>query len=209
MGLELGLEHVDKLEICKIVEGVSVNINLIPQSLLAHRLPFLQIEEHLKMNEDGIRTRKELVLLWKEEFKQPMNTFNWLKGSWFSGHFHVRADPRMFRWSWNVDEQEVVRFYEENVFVHRADFNSDFARLGRCLTGNAVGLVLGGGGARGAAHIGIIKAIQEHGIPVDIVGGTSIGSMIGGIFAENPRGDLEAKARSWFQVSETIFDIFF
>ncbi|CAD5222713.1 unnamed protein product [Bursaphelenchus xylophilus] len=156
------------------------------------------IEDHLKMSQDGIRTRKELVLLWKEEFEQPTGTYNWLKGSWFSGHCHVRANSRMFKWNWNVDEKEVIRFYEEHVFSKRLDFNSDFARLGRCLTGNAVGLVLGGGGARGAAHIGIIKSIREHGIPVDIVGGTSIGAMIGGVFADNPSKDAEQRVRGWF-----------
>ncbi|CAD5217297.1 unnamed protein product [Bursaphelenchus okinawaensis] len=158
------------------------------------------IEDHLKMNQDGIRTRKELVLLWKEEFKQPTGTFNWLKGSWFSGHCHVRASSRMFKWGWNADEKEVIRYYEEHVFNKKLDFNSDFARLGRCLTGNAVGLVLGGGGARGAAHLGIIKAIREHGIPVDIVGGTSIGAMIGGCFADNPHLDVEERVKGWFSV---------
>jgi lysophospholipid hydrolase len=38
--------------------------------------------------------------------------------------------------------------------------HSDFSRLARWLTGTSVGLVLGGGGARGAAHVGMIKAIQ-------------------------------------------------
>lgn len=46
-----------------------------------------------------------------------------------------------------------------------------------------VGLALGGGGARGCAHIGVIKALQEAGIPIDFVAGTSIGALIGGIFA--------------------------
>lgn len=40
------------------------------------------------------------------------------------------------------------------------NIHSDFSRLARWLTGTSVGLVLGGGGARGAAHIGMIKAIQ-------------------------------------------------
>lgn len=52
---------------------------------------------------------------------------------------------------------------------------SDFSRLARVLMGKAIGLVLGGGGARGAAHVGVIKAMLEAGIPIDMVGGTSIG----------------------------------
>ncbi|KAI6202346.1 hypothetical protein M3Y96_00938500 [Aphelenchoides besseyi] len=148
------------------------------------------IEDHLNMNQDGIRTTKKLILLWREDTAHPSDTFEWLKGSWFSGHYHVRAPDRMFQWNRKNDEMEVVNFYEDTIFPHNVDFNSDFSRLGRILTGNAVGLVLGGGGARGASHVGVIRAMREHGIPVDIVGGTSIGSMIGGIFAEDPHNDV-------------------
>jgi len=51
-----------------------------------------------------------------------------------------------------------------------------------------VGLALGGGGARGCAHIGVIKALQEAKIPIDYVAGTSIGAFVGGVFAV---GELE------------------
>ena len=46
-----------------------------------------------------------------------------------------------------------------------------------------VGVVLGGGGAKGASHIGVLKYIEELGIPVDYVAGTSMGSIIGGLYA--------------------------
>ena len=46
-----------------------------------------------------------------------------------------------------------------------------------------VGVALGGGGAKGAAHIGVLKYLEEIGIPVDYVAGTSIGSIIGGLYA--------------------------
>ncbi len=46
-----------------------------------------------------------------------------------------------------------------------------------------VGLVLSGGGARGAAHIGVLKYIEEMGIPVDYIAGTSMGSIVGGLYA--------------------------
>jgi len=62
-------------------------------------------------------------------------------------------------------------------------FKGDFHRLGRRLTGKSVGLVLGGGGARGISHIGIIRAMEEAGIPIDIVGGTSIGAFVGALYA--------------------------
>ena len=46
-----------------------------------------------------------------------------------------------------------------------------------------VGLVLSGGGAKGAAHIGVIKALEENDIPIDYITGTSIGSIIGSLYA--------------------------
>ena len=46
-----------------------------------------------------------------------------------------------------------------------------------------VGVVLSGGGAKGSAHIGALKVIEEMGIPVDFVTGTSMGSIIGGLYS--------------------------
>ena len=53
-----------------------------------------------------------------------------------------------------------------------------------------IGLVLGGGGARGMAHIGVLKALQEHKIPVDVIVGTSIGAIVGSAYAQNPDANL-------------------
>lgn len=50
-------------------------------------------------------------------------------------------------------------------------------------TGQSVGLVLSGGGAKGIAHIGVIKALEENNIPIDYVAGTSMGAIIGGLYA--------------------------
>ncbi len=47
----------------------------------------------------------------------------------------------------------------------------------------SVGLVLGGGGAKGIAHIGVIKALEENDIPIDFIAGTSIGAIVGGLYA--------------------------
>ena len=62
----------------------------------------------------------------------------------------------------------------------------DFKRMCRRITGRSVGLALGGGGARGIAHLGIIRALMEAGVTVDMVGGTSQGAYIGALYAESP-----------------------
>ncbi|MCA1644000.1 MAG: cyclic nucleotide-binding domain-containing protein [Chloroflexi bacterium] len=65
----------------------------------------------------------------------------------------------------------------------RLSSSDDFGRLGRFLTGRAVGLVLGGGGARGFAHAGVIRALREAGTPIDAVGGTSVGAVFAAEYA--------------------------
>lgn len=69
----------------------------------------------------------------------------------------------------------------EPTAVHK----NDFLRLARILSNEAVGLVLGGGGLRGISHVGVVTALEKHGIPVDIIGGTLIGSFVGGLYAKD------------------------
>ena len=54
-----------------------------------------------------------------------------------------------------------------------------------------LGIALGGGGAKGFAHIGVLKTLHKHGIKVDIVAGTSIGSLVGAVYAANKLKELE------------------
>ena len=70
------------------------------------------------------------------------------------------------------------------------DSPTDFDRLARFVTGRAVGLVLCGGGAFGTAHLGAIKALQEQGIAVDMVGGTSVGAAMAAALALEYGPDL-------------------
>ncbi len=60
----------------------------------------------------------------------------------------------------------------------RSNRQADMERLARLISGRAVGLVFSGGGARGFAHVGVMRAFKAAGIPFDLVGGTSMGSMI-------------------------------
>ncbi len=52
-----------------------------------------------------------------------------------------------------------------------------------CASSQSVGLVLSGGGSKGLAHIGVIRALEENNIPIDYVAGTSIGAIVGGLYA--------------------------
>lgn len=59
----------------------------------------------------------------------------------------------------------------------------DLLSLARFISGNAIGLVMSGAGAPGLAHAGVIKACEELKIPIDYLGGTSIGAIVGGAYA--------------------------
>jgi predicted acylesterase/phospholipase RssA len=70
--------------------------------------------------------------------------------------------------------------------------------LARRLAGCAVGLVLGGGGARGFAHIGVLRAIEEAGVPVDVIGAASMGAVVGAAYALDRTGpEMEALAATF------------
>ena len=61
--------------------------------------------------------------------------------------------------------------------------DADLARVARRVTGQSLGLVLGGGGARGYAHLGVLEVLEENGIAVDRIGGTSMGGIVASTFA--------------------------
>jgi NTE family protein len=52
-----------------------------------------------------------------------------------------------------------------------------------------IGVALGGGGARGLAHLGVLHALDLEGIPIDLIAGTSMGAIVGGVYALEPQGD--------------------
>jgi predicted acylesterase/phospholipase RssA len=111
------------------------------------------LETTLTQQDEG-RTPVELVLLHEPNAGEIRGTARWLESRRVAKHHHVRID--------------------------HAD---DYDRVARFLTGRAVGVVLSGGGARGFAHIGVIKAIREHGWLIDEIGGASMGAIIAAQYA--------------------------
>ena len=98
-----------------------------------------------------------LLLLHPADLTTPRSTREWLARRPVTGHVHVRPD-----------------------------LERDMARLARLLARKAIGLVFAGGGARGFAHLGIWRALQQHGIEIDCVGGTSIGAVLASLVAADP-----------------------
>nr|WP_150048172.1 patatin-like phospholipase family protein [Methylomonas rhizoryzae] len=86
-----------------------------------------------------------------------------------------------------------LRKVEAHYHVRSAN-TEDFARLGRLLSGSAYGLVLSGGGARGFAHAGVLKAMRQKAVPVDYIAGNSMGALVAAHYAmrQNPTDLLNA-----------------
>lgn len=98
--------------------------------------------------------RQDLVVLHPETTIAPASTAPWLQLHCWHAHHHVRLSN-----------------------------DRDMRRVARRMVGSALGVALGGGGARGFAHIGVLKAIEEAGLEVDLVGGSSAGALIAAQYA--------------------------
>ncbi len=111
-----------------------------------------------------------LLLLHPADTRCPRGTRQWLDRRPVAGHLHVR--PALAR---------------------------DMARLARLQSRTAIGLVFAGGGARGLAHLGVLQELAARGIEVDVVGGTSIGSVMAALAAsDRPLDEVMAVARRAF-----------
>ncbi|XP_056360935.1 patatin-like phospholipase domain-containing protein 7 isoform X1 [Oenanthe melanoleuca] len=151
----------------------------------------------------AVRAQKQLILLHKEDGPLPSRTVEWLNmRSWCSAHLHIHCPRRVFS---KRSLPKLVEMYER-VFQKAPDRHSDFSRLARVLTGNAIALVLGGGGARGCSQVGVLRALMEAGIPVDMIGGTSIGAFMSALYAEERSyNQMRIKARQWAMVMNSVF----
>ncbi|NOT36558.1 MAG: hypothetical protein HOP11_04215 [Saprospiraceae bacterium] len=110
-----------------------------------------EIENDLELYKDNVLRKKiYLLLLHPENSPHAKNTKKWLEKRKIDLHIHFRKHH-----------------------------TRDAARFCRIITNKAVGLVLGGGGAKGYAHFGAIRALLEEGIQIDFLGGTSSGAFSG------------------------------
>jgi NTE family protein len=90
----------------------------------------------------------------------------------------------------------------------RAGNTFDIKRLARFVAGNSVNIVLAGGGARGFAHIGVLKALQEAGVPFDYVAGASMGAIVAaGVAMEWDIPELTARVRDAFVTNKPLSDL--
>jgi lysophospholipid hydrolase len=113
----------------------------------------VEIETELLQPNDRVYMARQWLVLIHGE-GNPSGTAKWLEARNVERHFHVRL----------------------------SDSNT-IERLGRFLTGRALGLTLGGGFARGLAHVGVFRAMTDLGVPVDAIGGASMGALVGALRA--------------------------
>jgi len=105
-------------------------------------------------------------------------------------HAAGRAPSGTARW---LDPRPAL----QHLHVRTGD-EADMERVARWVTDTSVGLVLGGGGARGWAHIGAVRACEELGVPIDFVGGSSHGAAVGAAVADRRSArEMQDAARPW------------
>lgn len=93
------------------------------------------------------------------------------------------------------------------LFHWRGLEDEDAARLARVIARRSIGLVLSGGGARAYAHIGVVRALCEAGLPFDVIGGTSMGAIVGACAAMGWKDDeIELRIRKAFVESNPLGD---
>ncbi len=123
------------------------------------------------------RPLRELVLLHPVDTKQPERTIRWLNARDVDAFHHIRLDDK-----------------------------AHMARLARRLMGRSRGIVFSGGGARGYAHLGVHKYIQEKNIPIDYIGGSSMGGLLGASMAMGSSADDIYELSSHFANKKALFD---
>ncbi|MDF2177704.1 patatin-like phospholipase family protein [Aliiglaciecola sp. CAU 1673] len=117
---------------------------------------------------------QELPVSTKKQLAPLLPMYSWQKQKKFLILHHPGSIAQSARW---LDSIACERHFHTN------GEQGSMERLTRYLTDKSFGLVLGGGGARGFAQVGVLKALEEAGLKVDWVGGTSMGSIIGGWIA--------------------------
>ena len=83
----------------------------------------------------------------------------------------------------------------EPLVVHEpdAEYSRTVRHIARYVSGNLVGLVLGSGAALGLAHIGVLKVLEREKIPIDVIAGSSVGALIGAVYAVSENAEVVQK----------------
>jgi NTE family protein len=104
--------------------------------------------------------------------------------------------------------QDARRQLPLNLVCHVRRGNADdVGRIARILTGKSIGLVLSAGGARGFAHLGIVRALREAHVPIDLIGGCSMGAIVGASVAcEWTDAEIRDRLRRAFVESNPVND---
>lgn len=112
-----------------------------------------EVEHYIKETQHSFAKRNVLLLLHNTA-NRPSNTQYWIQNRSLNAHYHICRNTE-----------------------------AGTSRMMRIFTDNTISLVLSGGGARGLAHIGVYRLLEERGIPIDYIAGTSMGAILAATFA--------------------------
>ncbi len=116
----------------------------------------------LSYDQENVRAPKttDMIFVHSEDTTKIRGSKEWLEGRTVKGYFHAKMGSK-----------------------------KDLDKIARIITEQSIGVVLNGGGARGYAHIGVLKAFEKCNIPIDYIGGTSMGALIASVYS---LGGMEA-----------------
>ncbi|MFA5885307.1 MAG: cyclic nucleotide-binding and patatin-like phospholipase domain-containing protein [Acidimicrobiia bacterium] len=138
------------------------------------------VEEFIAERRAHVPARTQLVLVHPRGTRDPRGTQRWLAPRAVERHHHVAVDR-----------------------------TTDVDRVARLVIGRGIGLVFSGGGARGVAGVGVLRALEELSVPYDAVGGVSIGALVGGGAARGQSADELTDLLRNAVVSTSPFDVTF
>jgi predicted acylesterase/phospholipase RssA len=136
------------------------------------------VEGEIEKRQGALAPRSELVLLHEPTTENPRATHEWLDGRDCDRHHHVRIGRTL-----------------------------DYERVARLILGRGVGVAFSGGGARGIAHLGVLRALHDLGIPIDATCGASIGAIVAGAVARGLRPDEVAAQLRAAVVEQSPLDL--
>ena len=157
---------------------------VLAQQTVDSLFEFNQLDRELRVARDGTATDLKLVLCLEHD-EVPQSAEDFIKQIGQPAHLNLHESPAT-----------MDALHSHCGGVWPVAFKFDLRRLAREIGRCRVGLALSSGGAKGLAHVGVLQVLEETGIEVDLIAGTSMGAYIGALWAFGHDGQfLERKAR--------------
>ncbi len=185
--------------VVRTMEQANTVLYLFEQSEASNEQDYLLLQ-HIQREFPHFMSKMEIVAI-RETLNQPVSlTLYSLVERHHIHYLRLDEDPMRFLFS----EEPTAKSEQGEDEVPQ--LKRDMSRIARRLGNVSVGLVLGGGGARAYAHLGILKVLEEENIPIDMIAGTSMGAFLGALYIQGKTIEeiLEISRDSWKKLKSPV-----